>query len=446
MSFSVISESSIRRRDSLDDLSYSDIEVIEHDINMKMRVEHEAANSPTTPEEPGLTSGSATVLERDPIYFCEIVMLQVEDRVFSVPKSGLIEHGTHFQTLLETCKTGVGSSESNPIVLEGVSKIHFHNFLRLIYPFRGVDIPSGDEHWLGILDLATKWGFNDIRAIALTSLEHLFIPTPPHPSAYAKAICGLHLCQKYNIHKHLQAQYEILVTSIAPLNRNALLAGGIDEETIVAVMEMREKWLCGMLWGQALTPGVGIDVGDDDDSGGLTLPLRLSAKKIVGDYFRTRVGSSSLTVEEVDAEVAVRELEEKWVNEIVEHLKKVKEEKRRARAKEEKRRKEEDRKRKEEEKALERKARKARIAELQEEEDQERERREREEEEERRRLYEEEEEMKKRLEEEEAAIVAAAIEAARIADEAETQRVAAQEEAQRVPFPPFLHSPILYTF
>ncbi|KAF9050372.1 hypothetical protein BJ165DRAFT_999866 [Panaeolus papilionaceus] len=123
------------------------------------------------------TQMDTTTLERDAIYFCETVVLVVEDRVFCVPKGGLLEHGTYFQSLFGTqphddVKGGMPSSlERCPIVLEGISKVHFHNFLRVIYPFYGVDVPSGDEHWLGILDLATKWGFQKVRSFMINSVH-----------------------------------------------------------------------------------------------------------------------------------------------------------------------------------------------------------------------------------------------------------------------------------
>ncbi|KAF9049080.1 hypothetical protein BJ165DRAFT_1075766 [Panaeolus papilionaceus] len=98
---------------------------------------------------------TAPETERDPTYFFENVFLKVcrpkpiflhtntdhtstrkaEDRVFSVPKSELIKHGTYFQLLFRDGPAdSAGRSEQHPIILDGVSKTHFHNFLRLIYP------------------------------------------------------------------------------------------------------------------------------------------------------------------------------------------------------------------------------------------------------------------------------------------------------------------------
>lgn len=107
-------------------------------------------------------------------------------------------------------------------------------------------------------------------------LNHLFTLASP----FRDVIHALHLCQKYSIHEYIKYQYEALIASITPLNRAALLAGGIDEETILCLMQLREQWLCGMLWGEK---------GSGTGFGGF-LPCRLSARKIVEDHFSSSDG------------------------------------------------------------------------------------------------------------------------------------------------------------
>ncbi|KAF9050356.1 hypothetical protein BJ165DRAFT_999536 [Panaeolus papilionaceus] len=268
MSLASVSQTSTRR--SSLNLSYSDIVPGQFDMHIDSALDDD--------DKPNTEVEAATEDERDPLYFCENVVLKAEDRIFSVPRSGLIEHGTYFQSLFNVNQevtdgivSDAGSSVKHPIVLDGVSKIHFHNFLRLIYPFRGIGPPSGDEHWLGILDLATKWGFHEIRETALTHLDHIFTSA----SHYRDPVRALYLCQKYDIHQHIKHQYETLITSITPLDRSAMLAGGINEETILHLMQLRERWFCGMVWGEK---------GSKTGFGGL-LPCRLSARRIVEDHF-----------------------------------------------------------------------------------------------------------------------------------------------------------------
>ncbi|PPQ65568.1 hypothetical protein CVT24_010831 [Panaeolus cyanescens] len=301
MSFSVISETSICTKDTAGYLSYSEIDNVE--VNMKLDLDE--TKPPVVPEATQLETG----FERDPVYFCENVVFKAEDRMFCVPKSGLIEHGTYFQTLFDGLPAK-GTSELHPIILEGVSKIHFHNFLRLIYPFRGIDSPSGDEHWLGILDLATKWGFNEIRKIALINLEHLFVsPSPQRDPIYA-----LYLCKKYDIQQHVKHQFEALIMSITPIDRSAMFAGGIDEDTILQLSQLREKWLCGLIWGKE---------GSGTGAGGF-LPRRLSAKMIVEDHFANLTGdvAATTTTEDMSAEIL---FEDKRLKETVSVLKSLEE-------------------------------------------------------------------------------------------------------------------------
>ncbi|KAF9050542.1 hypothetical protein BJ165DRAFT_1006816 [Panaeolus papilionaceus] len=131
MSLIFVSETSTRR--SSLNLSYSDINLSQFDMQIDP--------APDVDVKPVEETGAATEEERDPLYFCENVVLKAEDRIFSVPRSGLIEHGTYFQSLFsinQEVTNGIvsdaGSSEKHPIILDGVSKIHFHNLLRLIYP------------------------------------------------------------------------------------------------------------------------------------------------------------------------------------------------------------------------------------------------------------------------------------------------------------------------
>ncbi|KAF9050329.1 hypothetical protein BJ165DRAFT_1525582 [Panaeolus papilionaceus] len=215
-------------------------------------------------------------LERDPIFFCETIVLVAEDRVFCVPKAALLEHGTYFRSIFggkthdfDAGIPAAGSSEQCPIVLEGVSKIHFHNFLRVLYPFYRVDLPSGDEDWLGILDLATKWGFQEVRETALIHLEHLFTSHSRDP------IRALVLCQEYDIHQHIKQQFEAIITSIKPLDSSAMLDGGLEINTALLLTSMSNRWVKGLLWG---------DRGSRTSN---ALPRRLSARKIVEDHFAT---------------------------------------------------------------------------------------------------------------------------------------------------------------
>ncbi|KAF9050208.1 hypothetical protein BJ165DRAFT_992071 [Panaeolus papilionaceus] len=137
----IVSEASTR--ESSINLSYSDIDPSQLEMDMDpTNTSYELHPNTANSEPKDQEMRKEAAIERDPIYFCENVVLMVEDRVFSVPKGGLLDNGTYFQSLFgcqirkdtDSKIPAAGSSEQHPIVLKGVSKVHFHNFLRVIYP------------------------------------------------------------------------------------------------------------------------------------------------------------------------------------------------------------------------------------------------------------------------------------------------------------------------
>ncbi|KAF9050397.1 hypothetical protein BJ165DRAFT_1000570 [Panaeolus papilionaceus] len=107
------------------------------------------------------------IVHKDPLFYYENVVLKVEDTLFCVPKSGLNEPGTYFNKLFAGPWYGSerpGSSDDNPIVLEGVSKDHFQAFLKLIFPSRRGPRPYPDHEaqWLAMLHLGAEWNFPDV--------------------------------------------------------------------------------------------------------------------------------------------------------------------------------------------------------------------------------------------------------------------------------------------
>ncbi|KAF9050364.1 hypothetical protein BJ165DRAFT_1525611 [Panaeolus papilionaceus] len=300
MSSGLVSEASTRS--SSTDISFSESDIGFTQLDMDLNVDNVASQlnqHNTVSSNMEQENRIPTPMERDPIYFCENVVLAAEDRLFCVPKGGLANHGTYFQSLFS--KQGVqlpvaGSSEQHPIVLEGVSKIRLHNFLRVIYPFYGVDVPFGDEHWIGILDLATKWGFNEVRETAITHLEHLFTSG----SSRRDPIVALFLCQKYGVQKYMKQQFEAIITSIKVPESSAMLTAGISTDTVLALKDLRDRWMSGMLW------------GDKGSGSSKIFPRRLSARKIIEDHF-SALDPQPMTQDEMDLDTCWIQDEAKWL-------------------------------------------------------------------------------------------------------------------------------------
>ncbi|KAF5322022.1 hypothetical protein D9619_002120 [Psilocybe cf. subviscida] len=93
--------------------------------------------------------------------------------LFSVLKHGFLVKYTPFETMFsmppEDPKNVEGSSADNPIVLEDTSAKDFRAFLRVLYPL-GVEPVTDYDDWLGVLRLAHKWEFVEIREKAVSAI------------------------------------------------------------------------------------------------------------------------------------------------------------------------------------------------------------------------------------------------------------------------------------
>ncbi|KAF8800854.1 hypothetical protein BYT27DRAFT_7262582 [Phlegmacium glaucopus] len=121
------------------------------------------------------------IIRLDNVFNFQIVVFQVENMLFQVLRNGFNVPGTPFEAMfaLPNAAMGVdgasleGSSLENPIYLPGIKVDHFRTFLRILYPFIDrTPIVEFDE-WIGVLNLATMWSFQEIRAKAIVQLSDL---------------------------------------------------------------------------------------------------------------------------------------------------------------------------------------------------------------------------------------------------------------------------------
>ncbi|KAF8812867.1 hypothetical protein BYT27DRAFT_6401332 [Phlegmacium glaucopus] len=121
------------------------------------------------------------IIRLDNVFNFQIVVFQVENMLFQVLRNGFNVPGTPFEAMfaLPNAAMGVdgasleGSSLENPIYLPGIKVDHFRSFLRILYPFIDrTPIVEFDE-WVGVLNLATMWSFQDIREKAIVQLSDL---------------------------------------------------------------------------------------------------------------------------------------------------------------------------------------------------------------------------------------------------------------------------------
>ncbi|KAF9470681.1 hypothetical protein BDN70DRAFT_662847 [Pholiota conissans] len=108
--------------------------------------------------------------EVDDLYYFDLVIFKVENKLFRVPKVGLNVEGTPFEAMftLPQSTPVEGSTDKNPIILqgEGITKANFRAFLRVLYPI--TDVPLTHEELTGAMELAIMWNFSKARTCPLS--------------------------------------------------------------------------------------------------------------------------------------------------------------------------------------------------------------------------------------------------------------------------------------
>ena len=141
----------------------------------------------------------------------------MEDTLFCVPRNAFERPNGNFfsDTLFSIPGPGgngeqmEGRDDKHPILLAGVVKEHFRGFLRAMYPLwvitdfclaksidyihrsNGTESNTKYEDWVGVLHLATMWGFSEVSVVfrplwnIRTHTDSLHLDSSPsHPSSF----------------------------------------------------------------------------------------------------------------------------------------------------------------------------------------------------------------------------------------------------------------------
>jgi len=110
-------------------------------------------------------------LKRKDLYYFDLVVFQVEDALFKVPKNHFATSSV-FATIftLPPGENDVEGTEDKPFVLHGISEIDFESLLKLMYPPPLANIKLTQQDWISVLKLCTLWEFTDIRERAIQEL------------------------------------------------------------------------------------------------------------------------------------------------------------------------------------------------------------------------------------------------------------------------------------
>ncbi|KAI0030635.1 hypothetical protein K488DRAFT_53823 [Vararia minispora EC-137] len=121
---------------------------------------------------------SARTIKRHEVFYFRIVVFQVGDTLFKVPRYGMPGNAAAFEALFSSSaedNTAPGSDDDNPIRLdEDVTEFDFASLLKATYPPPGRTIDSVQlttDEWIAVLKLAKKWHLAELEQTAIRNSE-----------------------------------------------------------------------------------------------------------------------------------------------------------------------------------------------------------------------------------------------------------------------------------
>ncbi|KAJ2930170.1 hypothetical protein H1R20_g6961, partial [Candolleomyces eurysporus] len=174
-------------------------------------------------------------LDKDVEYFWDFVLFSCEGHLFCVPKYRFITGSEVFPS-----KFGRdGHVRSGPSDIVGVDDVleldvgaeDFRNFLRALHPkYPEQALELSKDQWLSVLQLSTKWFFNDFRRRAIDNLTAFNLDP-------IEKIC---LGTQFNVSSWLKTGFHELVTRTEIITVED--ARQIGLETAIKVYGIRDLW------------------------------------------------------------------------------------------------------------------------------------------------------------------------------------------------------------
>jgi len=118
------------------------------------------------------TDPTPNKLKRKDIFYFDLVVFQVEDTLFKLPK-GQFAASSVFATIftLPPGEKDAEGTEDKPFVLHGISEVDFESLLKLMYPPPLTNVKLTQQEWISVLKLCTMWEFTPIRKRAIQELS-----------------------------------------------------------------------------------------------------------------------------------------------------------------------------------------------------------------------------------------------------------------------------------
>ncbi|KAK0494875.1 hypothetical protein EDD18DRAFT_1255532 [Armillaria luteobubalina] len=147
--------------------------------------------------------------DRSHDYYWEVVILQVEDTLFRIPKHQLVGKSEAFASMLslpQGSNEPEGFSDDRPIQLSGIKKIDFERLLQVIYPLDTEKPPELSLNgWISVLALSNLWRMTMRKA----AIEHLTSKLS-EISPVDRVLLG----RKYSVANFISSGYEELASRV----------------------------------------------------------------------------------------------------------------------------------------------------------------------------------------------------------------------------------------
>ncbi|TDL14613.1 hypothetical protein BD410DRAFT_733814 [Rickenella mellea] len=175
---------------------------------------------------------TTTRARHEKYYFSYLVFL-VEDCLFNLPRH-YFEQSEAFQGMFSMPPSDrrEGTSDDNPIVLDGTKLEDFEAFVKALVPM----VEGGEkdvlslQEWLAVLELAYKWDFENTRRIAIEAIAKFQM----------NEVDEINLTQKYGIVEWALSAYQKLMVRERPLSANEMKLLGFEFSSKMA--EAREEY------------------------------------------------------------------------------------------------------------------------------------------------------------------------------------------------------------
>ncbi|KAJ3727799.1 hypothetical protein C8R42DRAFT_572675, partial [Lentinula raphanica] len=157
----------------------------------------------------------------------------VDACLFRFPIKFLAAQSSYFQDMAD--KSTDGLTKENPIILNGISRDDFRQLLRVLcFPrnFKSEPEVLSFPQWEAVLRLSKKWGMNEVKTHAISTVEKL-----PNVDPVDKIV----LARTYDIHSWLAPAFNDILQRSRSLTEGDVEKLGVP--TAVRLMGLRDR-LC----------------------------------------------------------------------------------------------------------------------------------------------------------------------------------------------------------